>query len=52
MSNSAHDKKLKNKSFMLKSHGRTDYKVAPSKALDLIAATLSILFAIAIWVLN
>jgi hypothetical protein len=52
MFNSAQDKKLKNKSFMLKSYGRTDYKVAPSIALDLLAALASVLFAVAMWVLN
>ena len=52
MFNSGQDKKLKSKSFMLKSYGRTDYKVAPSIALDIIAAAFSILAAVAVWVLN
>ena len=52
MSNQSHDKKLKNKSFLMKAYGRTDYKVAQSKGLDVFVAVASILLALLIWILT
>ncbi len=46
------NKKAKNSSFVLKSNGRADYKVASSKLLDVLAAVVSVLIAVLIWALN
>ena len=47
--NNGQDKKLKHKSFMMRSQDRTDYKIEPSKALDIFAAAISIVAAVLIW---
>ena len=52
MSSQSHDKKLKNKSFLMKAYGRTDYKVAQSKGLDIVVAVACVLFAVIVWILH
>ena len=52
MPKSEQNKKPKDKSFILKSNGRADYKVAPSKLLDILAAVGSVLIAVVIWALS
>ena len=52
MSNHSQDKKLKNKSFLMKAYGRTDYKVTQSKGLDIVVAVVSVLLAVFVWLLH
>ena len=40
MNNNSQEKKLKHKSFLMRSQERTDYKVEPAKALDFVAAII------------
>ena len=48
--NGHHDnKKLKRKSFLMRSQERSDYKLEPAKALDVFAAAVSLLFAVLVW---
>lgn len=47
--NSSQDKKLKHKSFLMRTQERTDYKVEPAKALDVIAAIVSLVAAALVW---
>ena len=47
--NSSQDKKLKHKSFLMRTQERTDYKVEPAKALDIIAAIVSLVAAALVW---
>lgn len=47
--NNSTEKKLKHKSFLMRSQERTDYKVEPAKALDIIAALVSTAAAILVW---
>lgn len=47
--NSSQDKKLKHKSFLMRTQERTDYKVEPAKALDVIAAIVSVVAAALVW---
>ncbi len=52
MSNHSQDKKLKNKSFLMKAYGRTDYKITQSRGLDVFVAIASVLFAVLVWILQ
>ena len=47
--NNEHDKKLKHKSFLMRSQERSDYKIEPAKALDIVAAVVSIVAAVLVW---
>jgi len=47
--NSSQDKKLKHKSFLMRTQERTDYKVEAAKALDVIAAIVSLVAAALVW---
>lgn len=47
--NNSQEKKLKHKSFLMRSQERTDYKVEPAKALDVLAAIVSVVAAALVW---
>jgi hypothetical protein len=47
--NNGQDKKLKHNPFIMRSQDRTDYKIEPSKALDILAAAISVVAAVLIW---
>ncbi len=43
------EKKLKHKSLMMRSQERSDYKIEPAKALDMIAGIISVVAAVLVW---
>ena len=43
------EKKLKHKSFLMRSQERSDYKIPPAKVLDTVAAVLSVIAAVLVW---
>ena len=47
--NNGHDSKLKYISHLMRSQDRSDYKIEPSKALDIVAAVLSAVAAVLVW---
>jgi hypothetical protein len=47
--NNSPDKKLKHKSFLMRAQERTDYKVQPSKMLDMLAGAISVIAAALVW---
>ena len=47
--NNSQDKNLKHKSFLMRTQERTDYKVEPAKALDVLAAVISVVAAALVW---
>lgn len=47
--NGSQEKKLKHKSFLMRQQERTDYKVEPAKALDVVAAIISVVAAALVW---
>ena len=47
--NNSQEKKLNHKSFLMRSQERTDYKVEPAKALDVLAAIVSVVAAALVW---
>ncbi len=47
--NGSQEKNLKHKSSMMRSEGRADYKVERSRALDAVAALLSVALAFIFW---
>ncbi len=49
MNNGSQDKKLKHKSFMMRSQERSDYKLEPAKALDIFAGVISVVAAVLVW---
>lgn len=49
MNNNSQEKKLRHKSFLMRSQERTDYKIEPAKALDFVAAIVSLAAAVAVW---
>lgn len=52
MNSHSQDKKLKNKSFMIKSYSRTDYKITRSVGLDVVAAIVSLVVAVCVWLFH
>ena len=46
------DKKLKHKSFLLRSDARSDFKVKKSAALDVTAILVSVAAAFLVWVFS
>lgn len=36
----------------MKAYGRTDYKIAQSRGLDIVVAVASVLFAVLVWILH
>lgn len=46
------EKKPGHRSFLMRADGKNDYKVEPSKVLDVVAAVLSLLAAFAVWLLS
>lgn len=46
------EKKNGHRSFLMKSDSKSDYKVEPSKVLDVVAAVVSLLAAFAVWLLS
>ena len=46
------DKKLKTKSFMLRSDARSDFKIKKSVALDVTAIAVSVVAAFLVWVFS
>ena len=47
--NNGHDKKLRHISFIMRAQDRTDYKIEPSRALDIVAAVVSAVAAVLVW---
>lgn len=47
--NNSQEKKLKHKSFLMRSQERSDYKIEPARALDIFAAVISIICAVLAW---
>ena len=47
--NNSQEKKLKHKSFLMRAQERSDYKVEPAKALDVLAAIISVVAAALVW---
>ena len=43
------ERKLRHKSFLMRSQERNDYKLEPSKALDIVAAIVSFVAAVFVW---
>ena len=48
--NSGQDKKLKHKSFLMRSDARSDFKIKKSAALDVTAIVISVIAAFLVWV--
>lgn len=48
--NNSQEKKLKHKSFLMRSQERSDYKIEPAKALDVLAAVISLAAAVLAWI--
>ena len=46
------EKKLKNKSFLMRSDARADFKIKPSVALDITAVLISIAFSFLVWLVS
>lgn len=46
------EKKNGHRGFLMRSESKSDYKVEPSKTLDIVAAVVSVLAAFAVWLLS
>lgn len=46
------EKKLKNRSFMMRSDARNDFKIKKSPALDVTAIAVSVIAAFLVWVFS
>ena len=46
------EKKPGHRLFLMRSDARNDYKVEPSRVLDIVAAVVSVLAAFAVWLLS
>ena len=51
-SGNGQEKKLKHKSFLMRSDSRSDFKIKKSAALDVTAIVLSVLAAFLVWVFS
>lgn len=46
------EKKLKNKSFLMRSDARADFKIKPSVAMDIAAVLISVAFSFLVWLVS